>query len=52
MGGWTSNCFPPGFFTHFLKHGVSDRPLMLILDGHSSHYTLDLVKTAAAENVI
>ena len=25
---------------------------MLILDGHSSHYTFDLVKTAAAENVI
>jgi len=25
---------------------------MLILDGHSSHYTLELVKTAAAENVI
>jgi len=40
------------FLTHFLKHAVSDRPLMLILDGHSSHYTLNLVKTAAAENVI
>jgi len=50
-GGWTRNCFSPGFFTHFLKH-AADRPLMLILDGHSSHYTLDLVKTAATENVI
>jgi len=44
--------FSSRFFTHFLKHAVSDHPLMLILDGHSSHYTLDLVKTAAAENVI
>ena len=25
---------------------------MLLLDGHSSHYTLELVKLAAAENVV
>jgi len=51
--GWMDQeLFSSWFFTHFLKHAISDRPLMLILDSHSSPYALDLVKTATAENVI
>ena len=46
--GWMdSELFSNCFSNHFLKHAVPSRPLMLILDGHSSHYTLKLVKTAA-----
>ena len=31
---------------------VSERPLLLLLDRHSSHYTLELVKAATEKNVI
>ena len=45
--GWMDQeLFSSWFFSHFLKHAVSERPLMLILDGHCSHFTLELVKTA------
>ena len=46
-----SELFANWFSNHFLKYAVSSRPLMLILDGHSSHYTLDLFKTAADNDV-
>ena len=44
--------FPDWFFKHFLIHAVSETPLLFLLDGHSSHYTLDLVKAAAEKDVI
>ncbi len=51
--GWMdSELFSNWFSSHFRKHAVSSRPLMLFLDGHSFHYTLELVKTAAEHNVI
>ena len=51
--GWMDQeLFREWFSEHFLKHAVSSRPLLLLLDGHSSHYILDLVKTAAEEDVI
>ena len=31
---------------HFVKHAVASRPLLLLLDGHSSHYVLDTSKFA------
>ncbi len=40
------------FSNHFLSHAVSCRPLILMLDGHSSHYTLELIKLAAENDVI
>jgi len=40
------------FYLVFVAFSVPERPLLLMLDGHSSHYTLELVKVAAAENVI
>ena len=40
--GWMDEeLFCDWFFKHFLTHAVSERPLLLLLDGHSSHYTLD-----------
>ena len=50
--GWMDELFADWFLHHFLKHAVSVRPLMLLLDDHSSHYTLELVKLAAEHDVI
>ena len=51
--GWMDqDLFSTWFSTHFLQHAVSSRPIVLLLDGHSSHFTLELVKTAAEHDVI
>ena len=48
--GWIdSELFKQWFFQHFLRHAGSSRPLLLLLDGHSSHFNLDAV-TMAREN--
>ncbi len=53
QSGWMDQeLFANWFQNHFLKHAVSSRPLLLILDGHSSHYTLELVHCAAENEVI
>ena len=37
--GWIdTELFHLWFSTHFLKYAVSSRPLLLVLDGHSTHY--------------
>ena len=40
-----------GFVTIFLRYAPSCRPLLLLLDGHSSHYQPAVVEMAAAEQV-
>ena len=51
--GWMDqNLFFDWFSNHFLQHAVSSRPLLLMLDGHSSHYTLELVKVASENDVV
>lgn len=51
--GWMDHeLFASWFQSHFLEHAVPSRPLLLLLDGHSSHFTLDLVKAAAEQDVI
>ncbi len=51
--GWMDqDPFKNWFSNHFLKHSVAARPLLLLLDGHSSHFTLDLVNSAAENDVI
>ena len=51
--GWMDqDLFAKWFSSHFLKHAVAGRPLLLLLDGHSSHYTLKLIQTASEKNVI
>ena len=51
--GWMDQeLFASWFSHHFLEHAISTRPLMLILDSYSSHFTLDLVQTAAEHQVI
>ena len=51
--GWMDQkLFADWFLHHFLAHAVASGPLMLLLNGHSSHYTLELVKLAAKTDVI
>ena len=45
--GWIDQELFEGWFTnHFLKHAPLARPLLLLLDGHSSHYCPDAVRLA------
>jgi len=37
---------------HLLKHAVAGRPLLLILDGHSTHYQHKTIKFARDNDVV
>lgn len=51
--GWIdSEIFEEWFEKHFLTHVPPVRPLLLLLDGHSSHYQPSLVKKAAENDVL
>ena len=50
--GWTRSFFSSWFTLHFLKHATLSWPLLLILDNHSSHFTLNVVKFAAEHEII
>ena len=51
--GWTDQeLFKHWLKDHFLKYTVSGRPLLLLLDGHSSHYEPASVELAREEGVI
>ena len=51
--GWIdTELFENWFFHHFLVYAPPVRPLLLLLDGHSSHYSPQLVNKAAEEKVI
>ena len=51
--GWVDmELFKLWFSDHFLKHTVGDRPLLLLLEGHSSHYNPDTIRLARENEVI
>ena len=51
--GWmNADLFHEWFSNHFLVHAPSSRPLLLLLDGHSSHYNLNTISMAAEEEII
>jgi len=51
--GWMNGeLFDLWFHNHFLCYVPSTRPLLLLLDGHSSHYNPTTVRKAAEEGVI
>ncbi len=51
--GWTDQeLFKHWLKDHFLKYAVPSRPLLLLLDGHSSHYDPVSVELAKEEDVI
>ena len=44
--------FQTWFFNHFLELVPKRRLLLLLLDGHSSHFNPDMIKMAARESII
>ena len=51
--GWIDRELFHGWLVeHFLKHDVASRPLLLLLDGHSSHYEPATIKFAKENDVI
>ena len=51
--GWMDRqLFREWFHRHFLQHVPSTRPLLLMLDGHSSHYSLEFIRKTTLEGVI
>ena len=51
--GWvTQELFCDWFSKHFLAYVPSTRPLLLLLDGHSSHYCPEVIRLAAAELIV
>jgi len=51
--GWMDGItFYEWFEHHFLEYAPSGRPLLLLLDGHSSHYNPTFIRFAAQKGVI
>ena len=51
--GWMDmELFDTWFSNHFLRYAPSVRPILLLLDGHSSHYCPETIRRAAQEKVI
>ena len=51
--GWMdSELFEGWFKNHFIPHAPPVRPLLLMLDRHSSHYQPELLRIAASEGII
>lgn len=51
--GWMNQeLFNKWFTRHFLRYAPPARPLLLLLDGHSSHYSPETIKMAAEEKVV
>lgn len=51
--GWVDTELFKGWLSkHFLKHAVGSRPLLLVLDGHSTHYQPELIKYCLDSDVI
>ena len=47
-----ADLFDLWFTHHFLAYDPPTRPLLLLLDGHSSHYDPSMIHKAAEEQVI
>lgn len=51
--GWLDmKLFKEWFFSYFLYHAGLSRPLLLLLDGHSSHYNLKVAEMTRKNEVI
>ena len=47
-----SDTFDDWFESHFLVHAPPARPLLLLLDGHSTHYNPKFIEKAAYERIV
>ena len=51
--GWiTSELFDDWFQSHFLPHAPQARPILLLMDGHSTHYCPQVINKALESKVI
>ena len=50
--GWINAPLFNEWFNHFLRHAPPGRPLLLLLDGRSTHYKLDTISKAMEQEVI
>ena len=51
--GWINReLFDKWFSNHFLKYAPQSRPLLLLLDGHSSHYSPATINLAAEQGIL
>ena len=51
--GWIdSDLFIQWFSHHFLAYGPPVRPILLLLDGHATHYNPVVIEKVAKENVV
>ena len=50
--GWMDQDLFGHWFNHFLKYVPPIRPLLLLLDGHSSHYCPSMIRQAAEHKVV
>jgi len=51
--GWiTTDLVESWLSGHFLKHAVHERPLLLLLDGHSTHYQPEVIRYARRNKVL
>ena len=51
VDGWsTYSIFQDFFFNHLLKH-VKIRPLLILYDGHVTHYSAEVIRKASEDNV-
>ena len=51
--GWiTTPLFEGWLADHFLKNAVTGCPLLLLLDGHSTHYQPEVIRFAKEKNII
>ena len=51
--GWINQkLFSHWFLNHFLQYIPTFRPVVLLMDGHSSHFCPDMIRMAAEEKVI
>lgn len=53
QSGWMDKTlFSEWFLHHFLHYAPPMRPLLLVMDGHSTHYCPEVIKIAAAEGIL
>ena len=53
LNGWMdSELFETWFVQHFLTYAPPSRPLLLLMDGHMSHFSPTFVNRAAEEEVV
>ena len=50
--GWINTPLFNEWFDHFLRHPPPGRLLLLLLDGHSTHYELDTISKAMKQQII